>query len=116
MNEQTQTASLERFFGASLAETDPELAQAIGAELRREQDGIELIASENIVSAAVLAAQGRVLNRRGAGGYPGRRYEGGCEGVDVAGRLAIARARRPCGCEFANVQPHSGAQANQAVF
>src|SRR5690349_3717520 len=116
MNEQTQTASLERFFGASLAETDPELAQAIGAELRREQDGIELIASENIVSAAVLEAQGSVLTNKYAEGYPGRRYYGGCEFVDVAERLAIDRARRLFGCEFANVQPHSGAQANQAVF
>ena len=116
MNEQAPATSLARFFGADLAETDPELAEAIGAELRREQDGIELIASENIVSAAVLEAQGSVLTNKYAEGYPGRRYYGGCEFVDVAERLAIDRAKRLFACEFANVQPHSGAQANQAVF
>ena len=105
-----------RFFTAPLSETDPELAAAIGAELRRQQDGIELIASENVVSAAVLEAQGSVLTNKYAEGYPGRRYYGGCVYVDVAEELAIARAKQLCSCEFANVQPHSGAQANQAVF
>ncbi|MBV8402399.1 MAG: serine hydroxymethyltransferase, partial [Acetobacteraceae bacterium] len=116
MNEQTQAANLERFFGAPLAETDPELAEGLRAELRRQQDGIELIASENLVSAAVLEAQGSVLTNKYAEGYPGRRYYGGCAYVDVAEQLAIERAKRLFGCEFANVQPHSGAQANQAVF
>jgi glycine hydroxymethyltransferase len=108
--------SAQRFFAAPLAETDPELAAAIGHELVRQQDGIELIASENIVSRAVLEAQGSVLTNKYAEGYPGRRYYGGCEYVDVAERLAIDRARQIFGCEFANVQPHSGAQANQAVL
>ncbi len=105
-----------RFFTASLAETDPELAAAIGRELVRQQDGIELIASENIVSRAVLEAQGSVLTNKYAEGYAGRRYYGGCVEVDVAETLAIARAKQLFGCEFVNVQPHSGAQANQAVF
>ncbi len=105
-----------RFFTASIAETDPELAAAIGREMVRQQDGIELIASENIVSRAVLEAQGSVLTNKYAEGYPGRRYYGGCVEVDVAENLAIARAKQLFGCEFANVQPHSGAQANQAVF
>ncbi len=109
-------ASLRRFFAAGLAQTDPELAAAIGRELARQQDGIELIASENIVSAAVLEAQGSVLTNKYAEGYPGRRYYGGCEYVDVAETLAIERAKQLFGCAFANVQPHSGAQANQAVF
>ena len=116
MNEQTQAASLHRFFGATLAQTDPELAAAIGHELVRQQDGIELIASENIVSAAVLEAQGSVLTNKYAEGYPGRRYYGGCVYVDVAEQLAIDRAKQLFGCTYANVQPHSGAQANQAVF
>ena len=116
MNEQSPPASLSRFFAAPLAETDPELAAAIGAELHRQQDGIELIASENIVSAAVLEAQGSVLTNKYAEGYPGRRYYGGCVHVDVAEQLAIDRAKQLFGCAFANVQPHSGAQANQAVF
>ena len=116
MNEQAPITSHHRFFSASLAETDPELAAAIGHELGRQQDGIELIASENIVSAAVLEAQGSVLTNKYAEGYPGRRYYGGCEFVDVAERLAIERAKLLFGCGFANVQPHSGAQANQAVF
>jgi glycine hydroxymethyltransferase len=104
------------FFDAALTDSDPELNAAIGAELRRQQDQIELIASENIVSRAVLEAQGSVLTNKYAEGYPGRRYYGGCEFVDVAERLALERARRLFGCRFANVQPHSGAQANQAVF
>ena len=116
MNEQRPAASLQRFFAAPLAETDPELASAVMRELRRQQDGIELIASENVVSAAVLEAQGSVLTNKYAEGYPGRRYYGGCEFVDVAEQLAIDRAKQLFGCAFANVQPHSGAQANQAAF
>jgi glycine hydroxymethyltransferase len=116
MNELTPAASLARFFSAPLAETDPELAAAIGAELRRQRDGIELIASENVVSAAVLEAQGSVLTNKYAEGYPGRRYYGGCFEVDKAETLAIERAKTLFGCAYANVQPHSGAQANQAVF
>src|SRR5580692_11465826 len=116
MNDHSASPSLQRFFDAPLAETDPDLAVAIGAELERQQDGIELIASENIVSAAVLEAQGSVLTNKYAEGYPGRRYYGGCVYVDVAERLAIERACRLFDCTFANVQPHSGAQANQAVF
>ena len=116
MNEQSPAASLQRFFNAPLAETDPELAAVLSAELVRQQDGIELIASENAVSAAVLEAQGSVLTNKYAEGYPGRRYYGGCVHVDVAETLAIERAKRLFGCGFANVQPHSGAQANQAVM
>ena len=107
---------LGRFFGASLVESDPDLARAIGEELARQQDQIELIASENIVSAAVLEAQGSVLTNKYAEGYSGRRYYGGCEFVDVAEQLAIDRAKSLFDCAFVNVQPHSGAQANQAVF
>jgi glycine hydroxymethyltransferase len=103
------------FFTAPLAERDPEIARAIAEELGRQQDQIELIASENIVSRAVLEAQGSVLTNKYAEGYPGRRYYGGCEYVDVAEALAIERAKRLFGCAFANVQPHSGAQANQGV-
>jgi glycine hydroxymethyltransferase len=99
-----------------LSASDPELAAAIGSELERQQSQIELIASENIVSRAVLEAQGSVLTNKYAEGYPGRRYYGGCEFVDLAEQLAIDRAKRLFGCAFANVQPHSGAQANQAVF
>ena len=116
MNEHAAAASLDRFFSAPLAETDPELADALRGELARQQDGIELIASENIVSAAVLEAQGSVLTNKYAEGYPGRRYYGGCAQVDRAETLAIERAKQIFGCAFANVQPHSGAQANQAVF
>src|SRR3954470_9218723 len=116
MNETTAYRIPERFFAASLAEADPELAASIGQELGRQQDGIELIASENIVSRAVLEAQGSVLTNKYAEGYPGRRYYGGCEYVDVAETLAIERATTLFGCGFANLQPHSGAQANQAVF
>ena len=104
------------FFTAGLAQTDPELAEAIHGELRRQQDQIELIASENIVSRAVLEAQGSVLTNKYAEGYPGRRYYGGCEYVDDVERLAIERAKRLFGCSFVNVQPHSGAQANQCVL
>src|SRR3989344_2195495 len=104
------------FFIDALAAADPELAAAIAGELKRQQDQIELIASENIVSRAVLEAQGSVLTNKYAEGYPGKRYYGGCEEVDVAEELAIDRAKRLFGAEFANVQPHSGSQANQAVF
>ncbi|CAN0352076.1 unnamed protein product [Discosporangium mesarthrocarpum] len=104
------------FFSAQLAESDPELNTAIRGELSRQQDQIELIASENIVSRAVLEASGSVLTNKYAEGYPGRRYYGGCEFVDVAEELAIARAKQLFGCDFANVQPHSGAQANGAVY
>jgi glycine hydroxymethyltransferase len=116
MNVETPTRALERFFNAPLVETDPEIAAAIAGERAREQDGIELIASENIVSRAVLEAQGSVMTNKYAEGYPGRRYYGGCGEVDKAEALAIDRACRLFGCSFANVQPHSGAQANQAVF
>ena len=104
-----------RFFGGSLAEIDPEVASAIGKVLGRQRDQIELIASENIVSRAVLEAQGSVLTNKYAEGYPGRRYYGGCEFVDIAEQLAIDRAKRLFECNFANVQPNSGSQANQAV-
>ena len=104
------------FFTSHLSDTDPELAGALRAELKRQQDQIELIASENIVSLAVMEAQGTVLTNKYAEGYPGRRYYGGCEHVDVVEQLAIDRAKQLFGCEFANVQPHSGAQANQCVM
>ena len=103
------------FFTEPLATRDPEIARAIGAELGRQRDEIELIASENIVSAAVMHAQGSVLTNKYAEGYPGRRYYGGCQFVDDAERLAIERAKQLFGCAFANVQPHSGSQANQGV-
>ena len=106
----------EKFFTQSLADRDPELLASITDELRREQDQIELIASENIVSRAVMQAQGSVMTNKYAEGYPGRRYYGGCEYVDVAESLAIERAKKLFGCEFVNVQPHSGAQANGAVM
>jgi glycine hydroxymethyltransferase len=109
-------ASTAAFFARGVGETDPEIAEILKGELRRQQDEIELIASENIVSRAVLEAQGSVLTNKYAEGYPGKRYYGGCEVVDEAERLAIARAKALFGCEFANVQPHSGSQANQAVF
>ncbi|MFN4088458.1 MAG: serine hydroxymethyltransferase, partial [Alphaproteobacteria bacterium] len=104
------------FFRDHLADADPELFGSVRDELRRQQEQIELIASENIVSRAVLEAQGSVLTNKYAEGYPGRRYYGGCEFVDVAERLAIDRARQLFGCAFANVQPHSGSQANQAAM
>jgi glycine hydroxymethyltransferase len=104
------------FFSTPLAAADPELAAAIVGELGREQTQIELIASENIVSRAVLEAQGSLLTNKYAEGYPGRRYYGGCEFVDVAERLAIERAKRLFQCGFANVQPHAGAPANEAVY
>src|SRR5215475_6209741 len=112
----TSPSAAHTFFTAPLAETDPDIAAAIRSEVGRQRDEIELIASENIVSRAVLEAQGSVLTNKYAEGYPGKRYYGGCEVVDEAEQLAQARAKALFGCEFANVQPHSGSQANQAVF
>jgi len=100
----------------SLADTDPEIADAIRNETRRQADGLELIASENFVSAAILEAVGSVMTNKYAEGYPGKRYYGGCEFVDVAESLAISRAKKLFGADHANVQPHSGAQANMAVY
>jgi glycine hydroxymethyltransferase len=110
------TSSLSQFFNADLADTDPALAQAIDKELTRQRDEIELIASENIVSKAVMQAQGSVMTNKYAEGYVGRRYYGGCEYVDIAETLAMERACQLFGCKFANVQPNSGSQANQGVF
>ena len=107
---------LERFFEASLADIDPDLKKSIDNELGRQQNQIELIASENIVSRAVMEAQGGVMTNKYAEGYSGRRYYGGCEFVDVAETLAIERGKALFGCSFVNVQPHSGAQANGAVM
>ncbi|VFU08915.1 serine hydroxymethyltransferase [Methylocella tundrae] len=104
------------FFAADLKDADPEIAQAIELELGRQRHEIELIASENIVSKAVLEAQGSILTNKYAEGYPGRRYYGGCQFVDIAETLAIERVTRLFDCKFANVQPNSGSQANQAVF
>ena len=95
---------------------DPEVAKAMDQELGRQRDHIELIASENLVSKAVMAAMGSPLTNKYAEGYPGKRYYGGCEYVDVVENLARERAKQLFGCEYANVQPHSGAQANMAVF
>src|SRR6266487_1276042 len=106
----------DSFFTATLAEADPEIAAAIRGELGRQRHEIELIASENIVSRAVLEAQGSVLTNKYAEGYPGNRYYGGCEWVDVVETLAIDRAKKLFGAQFANVQPNSGSQMNQAVF
>src|SRR5271157_1194915 len=99
-----------------LESQDPELWTAIAGEIDRQRSGLEMIASENYTSPAVMQAVGSVLTNKYAEGYPGHRYYGGCEFVDVAESLAIDRAKRLFGCAFANVQPHSGAQANQAVF
>ena len=107
---------LTAFFNNTLADTDPEIAAAISDEMMRQQDQIEMIASENIVSNAVLEAQGSILTNKYAEGYSGRRYYGGCEHIDVVETLAIERAKKLFNCSFVNVQPHSGAQANQAVF
>ncbi|MDU3045185.1 MAG: serine hydroxymethyltransferase, partial [Bradyrhizobium sp.] len=109
-------SSVDSFFSATLAEADPEIAAAIKGELGRQRHEIELIASENIVSRAVLEAQGSVMTNKYAEGYPGARYYGGCEWVDVAENLAIDRAKKLFGANFANVQPNSGSQMNQAVF
>ncbi|HUW80175.1 MAG TPA: serine hydroxymethyltransferase [Acidocella sp.] len=116
MNDQNLSPSLDRFFNTPLADTDPELAGILRQELVREQDGIELIASENIVSAAVMQAQGSVLTNKYAEGYPGKRYYGGCGPADLAETLAIERAKKLFSAGFANVQPNSGSQANQSVF
>ena len=110
------TSTLSQFFNTDLADTDPALAEAIDKELTRQRDEIELIASENIVSKAVMQAQGSVMTNKYAEGYVGRRYYGGCEYVDIAETMAIERACQLFGCEFANVQPNSGSQANQGVF
>jgi glycine hydroxymethyltransferase len=104
------------FFNAPLAEVDPEVAAAMASELKRQQDTLEMIASENFVPQSVLEAQGSVLTNKYAEGYPGRRYYGGCEYVDIVEQLAIDRAKELFGAEHANVQPHSGAQANNAVY
>src|SRR5688572_29828206 len=112
-SQKNQTASM---FSASLAEADPAVADAVAKELGRQRDEIELIASENIVSQAVLEAQGSVLTNKYAEGLPGKRYYGGCQYVDIAERLAIERVTKLFGCAFANVQPHSGASANAEVF
>src|SRR5712671_5815830 len=110
------TRAAAPFFSAPLAETDPALAEALRLELCRQRDDIELIASENYVSRAVLEAQGSVLTNKYAEGLPGRRYYGGCQYVDMAETLAIERVTKLFGCRFANVQPHSGASANAAAF
>jgi glycine hydroxymethyltransferase len=114
--ESPATAGAGSLFTASLAETDPEIAEAIRLELGRQRDEIELIASENLTSRAVLEAQGSVLTNKYAEGLPGRRYYGGCQFVDIAETLAIERAKKLFGANFANVQPHSGASANVAAF
>ncbi len=105
-----------KFFTSPLSQSDPEIAAVLKSELLRQHDEIELIASENYVSQAVLEAAGSVLTNKYAEGYPGKRYYGGCQAVDVAEELAIKRAKQLFNCEFANVQPHSGSQANQGVF
>ncbi|WP_247657580.1 serine hydroxymethyltransferase [Aquabacter sp. L1I39] len=115
-NHSSVTEENNRFFSATLAESDPDITAAITAELGRQRNEIELIASENIVSRAVLEAQGSVLTNKYAEGYPGKRYYGGCQFVDVAENLAIERAKKLFNCGFANVQPNSGSQANQGVF
>ncbi len=104
------------FFNRPLSEVDPEIAEVIALELERQQRTLEMIASENFVPRAVLEAQGSVLTNKYAEGYPGKRYYGGCEHVDVAEQLAIDRAKALFGAEHANVQPHAGAQANTAVY
>jgi glycine hydroxymethyltransferase len=116
MSTPAPAASSGTMFTAELRDVDPEIADAIGLELGRQRDEIELIASENIVSKAVLEAQGSVLTNKYAEGLPGKRYYGGCQYVDIAERLAIERVTKLFGCKFANVQPHSGASANAEVF
>jgi glycine hydroxymethyltransferase len=114
--EPRRAAAMDPFWSRPLAAGDPEVQAALNGELGRLRERIELIASENLVSRAVLEAQGSVLTNKYAEGYPGKRYYGGCAFVDIAERLAIERARKLFGCAFANVQPHSGSQANQAVM
>jgi glycine hydroxymethyltransferase len=116
LNAKAEAGSTSGFFNTSLAQSDPEVSDAIGKELGRQQHEIELIASENIVSKAVLEAAGSVLTNKYAEGYPGKRYYGGCQYVDIVEQLAIDRAKKLFGCGFANVQPNSGSQANQGVF
>ena len=116
MDDIRQQSVMSGFFSATLRESDPEIAAAIEHELIRQQDQIEMIASENIVSVAVMEAQGSVFTNKYAEGYSGRRYYGGCEYMDVVETLAIERAKQLFSCNYVNVQPHSGAQANQAVF
>src|SRR5262250_1957681 len=116
MTQPAVAPATDGFFSARLADADPELYRSLVEELHRQQDQIELIASENIVSRAVLEAQGSVLTNKYAEGYPGRRYYGGCQFVDMAETIAIERAKKLFGCNFANVQPNSGSQMNQAVF
>ena len=117
MTSQMQAANTDdTFFSAGVDEVDRDIFDVLTREMNRQQEQIELIASENIVSRAVLGVQGSVLTNKYAEGYPGKRYYGGCEVVDVAEEIAIERAKRLFGCEYANVQPHSGSQANQAVF
>jgi glycine hydroxymethyltransferase len=116
MSAATNSPLFPTFFTNSLIETDPEIAEAIKLELGRQQHEIELIASENIVSKAVLEAQGSIMTNKYAEGYPGKRYYGGCQYVDIAETLAIERAKQLFGSNFANVQPNSGSQMNQAVF
>jgi glycine hydroxymethyltransferase len=115
MNQHERTAFFN-FLETAVRQTDPEIAAALGNERRRENDGLELIASENFVSPAVLAAMGSVMTNKYAEGYPGKRYYGGCEFVDVAEELARSRATQLFGCDHVNVQPHSGAQANMSVY
>ena len=110
------TGTMNRFWNDTLAQADPEIADAIGKELNRQRNKIELIASENIASRAVLEATGSVFTNKYAEGYPGKRYYGGCEYADIVETLAIERAKQLFGCAFANVQPNSGSQMNQAVF
>ena len=114
-DQNSQTNIHTEFFANHLAQTDPAVAEAVGKELKRQSEEIELIASENITSRAVIEAQGTVLTNKYAEGYPGRRYYGGCQYVDIVEELAIDRAKQMFNCEFANVQPNSGSQANQAV-
>ena len=109
-------ADMDKFFNSPLSEVDPEIFGAIQKELGRQRNEIELIASENIVSRAVMEAQGSIMTNKYAEGYPGKRYYGGCEFVDIAENLAIDRAKQLFGCNFANVQANSGSQMNQAVF
>jgi glycine hydroxymethyltransferase len=116
MQAEASIDAADSFFSRDLAASDAAVAAAVGRELRRQQEQIELIASENIVSRAVLEAQGSILTNKYAEGYPGKRYYGGCEFVDEVETLAIDRAKSLFGCNWANVQPHSGSQANQAVF
>ena len=110
------TDTMNRFWNDTLAQADPEIADAVANELKRQRNKIELIASENIASKAVLEATGSVFTNKYAEGYPGKRYYGGCDYADVVETLAIERAKKLFGCQFANVQPNSGSQMNQAVF